>query len=77
MRASGRDGLTGGGRLRHGVLDDADEDLLDRLAVPRVAQDDGHIRVEVEGLADGVRGVTDAASKQLTPTTKGMERRSK
>ena len=31
------------------MLDDADEDLLDRLPVPRVAHHQGHVVVEVEG----------------------------
>jgi hypothetical protein len=35
------------------VLDDADEDLLDGLPVPGVAHHQGHVLVEVEGLADG------------------------
>lgn len=42
----------------HRVLDDADEDLLDGLLLARVAQQDRHVGVEVEGLAYGVGRVT-------------------
>ncbi|GAA3450483.1 hypothetical protein GCM10018962_23160 [Dactylosporangium matsuzakiense] len=36
----------------HDVLDEGDQDVLDRAPVARVAQDDRHVRIEVQGLGD-------------------------
>jgi hypothetical protein len=43
------------------VLDDAYEDVLDRLLVPGVAQHDRYVLVEVEGLPYVLLRVTDRA----------------
>src|SRR5690242_16040804 len=55
---SGGDWFASVGSVRHRVLDDLDEDLLGRLPVPRVAQDDRNVVVEVERLADVVDRVS-------------------
>ena len=52
---SGGDRLASLCGLGHGVLDDAYEGLLDRLAVPRVAHQQRYVVVEVEG-ANGELG---------------------
>ncbi|CAM5239216.1 hypothetical protein SGRIM128S_05758 [Streptomyces griseomycini] len=47
--------------LRHGVLDDTDEDILDRLALPGVAHQQRYVVVEIERLADVVDRVPGGA----------------
>lgn len=49
------------GRVRHRVLDDLDEDFLDRLPAACVAQDHGDRGVQVECLPDVLDGVTGSA----------------
>src|SRR5690606_38144092 len=68
---SGGDGRALPRGLRHGVPDHADQDLLDRLAVPRVAHQQRDVVVEVEGLPDVLGRVTVVALEAVDPDHEG------